>query len=409
MTSNPYALTDYEQYWADGYVAGQNSPAKTLFPKPPDTLTSSDQADKWKEGWKAGRADAKAGISGDPATGQGQSSQLPSTPPPPSAGGGEHVWNFTFNGKTFEHVSTDAAEKALVTIADGLERRIEYVEGYQIEFNKAASSHIMNAIIETASGFHYQPKQDVWGKLKPEVAAIKSAASSGQIADAVAKADKASTDVEAAAHAWFTFLDQWDKGGTNTIEALGTVVKVSIMVEAVAATALTGGGAAAGAGIGAGNSGLTEMADQFVAQAEGKQHDFDWAKIGEEALIGAIVGGAGGAAEGPWAEALAEEAPGIVGAKTALLEKIAPTFIDSETGVAMTASQLAVKMEPLWGKAVTKIPFTVLKGIVHKLLAAGIEGKGDKKTIAATIIGDLQDDTIQMIIEQTLKEASMIK
>ena len=290
-----------------------------------------------------------------------------------------------------------------------LARSVEYYRDYQKTFNETASSSVMNFIIETASGGHYQPDAAIYAQLDRQLDGIRAKISNGDIGQAVADIGPTSEQVGQAGKAWVDFLDHFEQGGKNTIEGLGGVVKVSIAVEMVAATALTGGGAAAGAGIGGAGSGLNEVVDQWVGISTGQKKEFDWSKIGEEALIGAVLGAAAGALEGKWAQYLAEEAPAVVGANTALLQRISATFIDAETGEVMTAAQLAVKLEPLWGKVVTKLPVSAIKGALHAVAVKGIGAGADEKTVAKTIGSDISDDAWQLAIEETLKEAGLIK
>ena len=134
----------------------------------------------------------------------------------------------------------------------------------------------------------------------------------------------------------------------------------------------------------------------------------DWTKVGEEALIGAVLGAAGGAVEEQWAKYLAEEAPVLVGAETPVLKTIAAKFINNETGQVFTAAEMAVKMEPLWGRVVTKLPIAVIKGAIHAVVLKGIGGKPDEKTVARTIGSDVSDDAWTLAIETVLKETGLV-
>jgi hypothetical protein len=405
-TTNPYALTDYESFWDDGYAQGLDS-AGVLFAKPPDVI-AADAQDKWKEGWKAARSDLKAGVntSSEPPA---ESSSDASGPSASSAAADGHRWTFEINGRKVEGATTEEAQKALRRVVDAIARSVDFYRDYQKSFNETAGSSVMNFIIETAAGGYYQPDEALYAKVDSEIEGIRGQISNGDIAEAVAAIGPVSADAEKAGQAWVDFLGHWDKGGTNTIKGLGGVVKVSIMVEMVAATALTGGGAAAGAGIGGAGSGLNETVDQWIAVSTGEKKKMDWTKVGEEALIGAVLGAAGGALEGKWAELLAKEAPSIVGANTPFLQKLATTLIDNETGQVMTAAEVAVKMEPLWGKVVTKLPMSAIKGALHAVALKGIGSGADEKTVAQTIGSDISDDGWQLAIETVLKEAALIK
>ena len=411
-TTNPYALTDYESFWDDGYQVGLTSRG-VLFGKPPEEIPA-DARDKWKEGWKAGKSDAKAGVTAraePPAQSSSRPSQMSTEPSVSAEENTSHdrFWTFTINGRKVEGASTAEAQKTLGKVVATLARSVDYYRDYQKTFNETASSSIMNFIIETASGGHYQPDETVYAQLDRQLDGIRAEISNGDIGQAVADIGSTSEQVSHAGKAWVDFLDHFDQGGKNTIEGLGGVVKLSIAVEMVAATALTGGGAAAGAGIGGAGSGLNEVVDQWIGISTGQKKEFNWSKIGEEALIGAVLGAAAGALEGKWAQYLAEEAPGLVGANTAFLQKISATFIDAETGEVMTATQLAVKLEPLWGKVVTKLPVSAIKGALHAVAVKGIGAGADEKTVAKTIGSDISDDAWQLAIEETLKEAALIK
>ncbi|HET6874874.1 MAG TPA: hypothetical protein VFH70_08855 [Acidimicrobiales bacterium] len=63
-TPNPYAGTGDEEYWAQGYEAGQANP-KALFPKPPAVL-NDEGSTVWKEGWLAGKDDANEAAKAPP-------------------------------------------------------------------------------------------------------------------------------------------------------------------------------------------------------------------------------------------------------------------------------------------------------------------------------------------------------
>lgn len=415
-TANPYALTDLEPFWADGYQQAQANPS-ALFGKPPEDL-SPDSKDKWKEGWRAGKQDLRDGQSQPDASDSSEQDAAATDAPlaspagPAGTGGGgreERLWVFTVDGTKYEGVTTEEAGKALDRVATALERRVSYYSGYQETFNQTATSSVVNAILETASGFHYQPSSAVWEELDKEIAAVRAALSAGRIDDAATEAATTSEAVSVAAKAWNDFLDHFYQGGDNTIEALGTVAKVSITAEAVMITVATdgAGNAAIGSAVGGGSSGLTEWVDQWVDINEGKQHAFDWHKIGEDALIGAVLGGASNGLSEHWAELLARYAPSTVGANTALLSRISTSFIDSETGARMTAEALAVKMEPLWGKAVTKLSATVLKTAIHSALSSAIGSGSDADSFAKTLADEISEEAWEFAIEETLKEAGL--
>lgn len=406
-TANPYPDSSFGEVWEQGYNDGLNG-VGGMFGNPPSDL-NDDYVAKWKEGFRAGKVDAKTGVSVAPSAAPQQSTQQ--SPPQSqsqapvqggSQGSGEQVWNFTVEGKKFDNVSTSAAEKALTGLADGLERRIEYFEGYQVEFNKAADSHVMNFIIEAAGGGHWQPDEAIWGQLKDEVAKVKSAASGGQIIEAANAVTKASEDVQKAGEDWQSFLDHFWEGGNAVIEDLGHVVKASIFVEVVLANIATDGEASAL--IGAGDGSLNEMADQYIAVSTGKAKEMDWTKVAVDGVMGAVLGAAGGAVSEKWAGLMAKAAPGLVGADTSLMESIGSKFINTATGKAFTAAEMAAELEPVWGKIITNLPVNAVKDAITDLVNSGFGEKTSDESLADKILTTIEKTTWEEVIKDVVKD-----
>jgi hypothetical protein len=399
-TANPYPDSSYGEVWEQGYNDGLNG-VGGMFGTPPSDL-DDDYVGKWKEGFKAGKVDAKTGVSVAP-----DPPPQPSQTQAPAQGGGqdsgERTWDFTVEERKFDNVSTSAAEKALAGLADGLERRIEYFEGYQVEFNKACDSHVMNFIIEAAGGGHWQPDAAIWGGLKDEVAKIRSAASGGQIIEAAEAVTKVSTDVQQAGEDWQRFLDYFQEGGNAVVEDLGHVVKASIFVEVALAEFATGGEASAL--IGAGDGSLNEMADQYIAVSTGKASEMDWTKVAVDGVMGAVLGAAGDAVSEKWAGLLAKAAPGLVGADTSLMESIGSKFINTATGKAFTAAEMAAELEPAWGKVITKLPVNAVKEAITTLVDSGFGEKTSDESLAEKILKTISDTTWEVVIEEAVKDS----
>jgi hypothetical protein len=317
------------------------------------------------------------------------------------------VYNFTLNGTAYENLTLDQAQAQLAKLVTSLNNRVTYYQGYQSEFGKVTNS-FMNFVIGTASGFNYQPDAAIWGTLTGEINDASSSASSGSIPDAATKLTTAATDVATAVKAWNDYLDNFYGGGNNVISALGTVAQLSIGAEAVMITVATGGagGAAASAAIGAGGSGLSDAVDQWVNINEGKQHDFNWKELGEKAVLGAVLGAAGGALGEKWAAMVAKYAPDVVGANTPLLEKIGQEFIDSNTGARLTAAEVAAKMEPLWGKVVTSLPGDAVKVAIEKMMAEDKGGDGEE-SFARGLAGEIGDSTWEELVKTALKDLGL--
>jgi hypothetical protein len=58
---------------------------------------------------------------------------------------------------------------------------------------------------------------------------------------------------------------------------------------------------------------------------------------------------------------------------------------------------------------VTKLPVSAIKGALHAVAVKGIGAGADEKAVAKTIGSDISDDAWQLAIEETLKEAALIK
>jgi hypothetical protein len=108
--------------WAEGYDDGQHSKGQ-LFAKPPLMLTDKAK-EKWKEGWKAGKADANSGVSqhqgGGPAGSESYGPHAPAAPADGQVATGNHEW------LAHQNAAGLVADRRLQIRYDGLVQGIQW-------------------------------------------------------------------------------------------------------------------------------------------------------------------------------------------------------------------------------------------------------------------------------------------